>query len=103
MIEDNPADEILTPEEVAVILGATQKTPLQMHCAQDGPADLKICPGPKGHVRYRRVDVDAFIALERKPDGLLMPRDEAAVAMGVSVQLLDRRGGDREFPESMVI
>ena len=66
MIEDNPADEILTPEEVAVILGATQKTPLQMRCAQDGPADLKISPGPKGHVRYRRVDVDAFIALERK-------------------------------------
>ena len=103
MIEDNPADEILTPEEVAVIFGATQKTLLQMRCAQDGPADLKICPGTKGHVRYRRVDVDAFIALERKPDGLLMTREEAAVAMGVSAQLLDRRRGDREFPESMVI
>jgi hypothetical protein len=43
------------------------------------------------------------LRLSGKPDGLLMTREEAALPMGLSAQLVDRRRGDREFPEVMVI
>jgi predicted DNA-binding transcriptional regulator AlpA len=92
-------DEVLTQAEVATMLGVSEKTLLQMRSGRDGPDYFKLSPGASGRVRYRRSAVERYIEDEKARSLSMMNREEAALAMGVTTQLLDRRRSTGEFPE----
>jgi len=56
------AGELLTDREVAKLLGLSVSCLRSWRYSGRGPTYLKLGGGPKAAVRYRRADVDAFIA-----------------------------------------
>lgn len=91
--------DLLLPGEAAAMLGVSEKTLANWRIADAGPSYMRLTPGEFGRVRYFRASVQRFIEEERK----LMDTKEAALAIGVAFQLLDRRRNAREFPECLVI
>ncbi|PBC77599.1 helix-turn-helix protein [Streptomyces sp. TLI_235] len=55
-------DELLTPAEVARITKLTVSTLKDKRWRGTGPRFTKLSPGKGGRVRYRRRDVDAWMA-----------------------------------------
>jgi predicted DNA-binding transcriptional regulator AlpA len=96
-------DEILTQEEVSAILGVTLKALKQLRVARNGPTYLKLSPGQSGRVRYWRSAVERHQEVIRQETLLLITREETAAALGITIQLLDRRRGDPEFPKCIEI
>jgi predicted DNA-binding transcriptional regulator AlpA len=97
------AELVLTPEETAAALGVTLKVLSQMRVAGNGPAYFKLARGKSGRVRYMRAAVERHLEIARNDELLLMTREEAAAALGVTTQLLDRRRSDANFPKCIEI
>ena len=53
--------ELLTTEELADFLGLSRHHLVKMRADGSGPAFVKFQPGAKGTVRYRGVDVEAWL------------------------------------------
>ncbi|MFB7474583.1 helix-turn-helix transcriptional regulator [Kitasatospora sp. NPDC056184] len=58
------ADEWLTPSEVAAMTRLTVQTLSNHRWQGRGPAFTKLTPGRGGRVRYRRSDVERWLAGE---------------------------------------
>lgn len=55
-------DELLKPPEVAEILKLTERTLSDMRWKGTGPRFTKLSPGRGGRIRYRRADVQLWLA-----------------------------------------
>lgn len=56
-----PTDSLLRPSEVALALAVDEHTLAVWRCAEEGPRHLPFVK-IGGAVRYRKSDVDAFVA-----------------------------------------
>lgn len=54
-------DRMMTPREVADLLGLSLQRLAQLRRAGTGPAYCKLSDGQGGSIRYRRAAVDAWI------------------------------------------
>lgn len=61
----DPADELLTPAQVSAWTKLSLKALANARCRGAGPAYVKLGQGLSAPVRYRRGDVDAWIASGR--------------------------------------
>ncbi|MFI0533553.1 helix-turn-helix transcriptional regulator [Streptomyces scabiei] len=52
----------LTPAELATELGVSTKTLMNWRWQGVGPRYVKLTPGRSGRIRYRRRDVNAWLA-----------------------------------------
>lgn len=59
--ETDPADELLTPQEVADILKVAVSTLEQWRGQRKGPVYKKLGTGSRSPVRYRRGDLTEFL------------------------------------------
>lgn len=66
---------LLTPKEVAALLGFTLSTLRRWRARGDGPTYVR-CGGALGHVRYHAASVRAWLALTQATEGdpLSIPR-----------------------------
>lgn len=61
--ERDPADELLTPQEVADILKVAVSTLEQWRGQRKGPVYKKLGNGSRSPVRYRRGDISEFLKI----------------------------------------
>ena len=56
------ATELLDTSHAATYLDLSKPTLERLRLTGHGPAFAKLTPGPRGPVRYRRADLDAWVA-----------------------------------------
>jgi len=61
--------ELLTTAQAAALAGVGQRTWWRWTRSGLAPAPIKIGPGPHAAVRYRRAEIEAWIAAGCKPVG----------------------------------
>lgn len=59
------ASNLITPKDLAKELGVSTETLKSWRQRCIGPAFIKLGDDPRGHVRYTRTDVDAWLAARK--------------------------------------
>lgn len=60
------SDTLLTTQQAAAYLAISAKTLERFRCEGSGPVYVKAGPGKRARVRYKKSDLDAYIARQRR-------------------------------------
>lgn len=63
---DTTLPQFLTTQEAAAYLRSSKPTLERLRTSGEGPTFIKLGPGRRGRVVYKREDLDAFVSARRR-------------------------------------